>query len=150
MAPFPDADHSVQPSNVTNVYYKMYGGLFIALRGAKWLLKPHAVNVTAASSPSSTLVANVFELPHAPGLATLWAVMLGGGDGVTTATLSVGYLPPASAGNALTFEVLRPGEGSAWSVLPASAVVMGEDAGTTAKLTVPLKRGCAMVRVKPE
>jgi hypothetical protein len=76
--------------------------------------------------------------------------MLGGGDGVTTATLSVGYLPPASAGNALTFEVLRPGEGSAWSVLPGSAMVMGEDAATTAKLTVPLKRGCAMVRVKPE
>jgi hypothetical protein len=37
------------------VYFLQYGALFSSLRGAKWLLKPHALNVSGGSA-----VANVF------------------------------------------------------------------------------------------
>ena len=41
---------------------------------------------------------NVFELPHAPEKATLWAIMLGGDT--TSATLSTAYLPEGGAAGA--------------------------------------------------
>ena len=141
MAPFPQADHCIGSDPLAETIYKAYGGMFSSLVGAKWLLKPHAVNVTGGAA-----VANVFELPHAPETATLWAVMLGQGQSV--AKLSIAYLPTASgeAEVALNFEVMHPGLDHTWTPLPAGAVKAGVGAGT-AELAVPLVQGCAMVRV---
>jgi len=62
MAPLPQADHAISLSDPEVVYeYSRYGGLFTTLRGAKWLLKPHAVNASGAA------LVNVFEQPIAPG-----------------------------------------------------------------------------------
>ena len=59
MAPFPQADHCIASDPMAEALYISYGGMFSALRGAKYLLRPHAVNVTRPA------VANVYELPHA-------------------------------------------------------------------------------------
>lgn len=181
MAPFPQADHCIGPDPKAEALYRMYGPLFQALVGAKWLLKSHAVNITAdgnrselagprvfseyrveakesnwdtergeqhpavAAGPSSFLVANAFESEWAPGFGTLWAAMLGGSNAPTKALLSVKYLP---AGIGLdSFETLLPGVGNGWVPVPASAVVL--DGGGGGQLTIPLKRGCAIVRVQP-
>lgn len=180
MAPFPQADHCIGPDPEAEELYKMYGPLFKAIVGAKWLLKPHAVNITAdgssivvpsrsrtvdkspavirarnqlaptrARSPAtvdpSSLVANAFEMDWAPGFGTLWAVMLGGSNVTTTALLSVRYLPARVDHS--RFEALVPGVGNGWAPLPPSAVVLDGTGG--AKLAVSLKRGCAMIRVRP-
>jgi hypothetical protein len=99
MAPFPQADHAIPEDPAAEVFFLQYGALFSSLRGAKWLLKAHAVNVTGGPA-----VANVFELPHSPGQAGLWALMLGGNQ--TGASLSVAYLH-ADIGPG-SFEVLHP------------------------------------------
>jgi hypothetical protein len=60
MAPFPQADHCIASDPKAEKLYLAYGGMFGALRGAKYLLKAHAVNVTKPA------VVNVYELPQAP------------------------------------------------------------------------------------
>ena len=82
------ADHCIASDPKAEALYLQYGSLFKAIVGAKWLLKPHAAT---ASAP---VVVNAFEMPGAPGSATLWAVMLGGN--ATTASLSLRYLPPGT------------------------------------------------------
>ena len=101
MAPLPDADHAISASDPEVVaLYSRYGGLFTAMRGAKWLLKPHALNVSAGGS----VLANAFELPHAPGKASLWVLALGGNQ--SSAELSVAHL--AAGVSSAGFEVLHP------------------------------------------
>ena len=51
-----------------------------------------------SAAAHTKLVVNVFELPHAPEKATLWAIMLGGD--ITSATLSTAYLPESGAAGA--------------------------------------------------
>ena len=136
MAPFPQADHCIASDPKAEALYISYGGMFTALRGAKYLLKAHAVSVSGGPA-----VANAYELPHAPGAASLWAVMLGGNQ--SSAALTVAHLPSGEP----KFEVLHPGKEHAWAALPAGAVKRAEDGG--AELAVPLRQGCAMVRVAP-
>ena len=63
MAPFPQADHCIASDPKAEALYIAYGGMFTALRGAKYLLKAHAVSVSGGPA-----VANAYELPHAPGV----------------------------------------------------------------------------------
>jgi hypothetical protein len=50
MAPLPQADHAISASDPTVVaWYSRYGEMFTALRGATWLLKPHALNVSGGA-----------------------------------------------------------------------------------------------------
>eukprot|EP01050_Picozoa_sp_SAG11_P011459 SAG11_NODE_1214_length_5503_cov_5.844560_2_plen_791_part_00 len=142
MAPFPQADHCIASDPKAEAMYISYGSMFGALRGAKYLLRPHAINVTKPA------LANVYELPHAPGLATLWSVMLGGNQ--SSAVLSVAFLPTATtvgatAPGANRFEVMHPGAHD-WKPLPPTAAHLVHGGGA-AKLTVPLERGCALVRL---
>ena len=90
------ADHCIASDPKAEALYLQYGSLFKAIVGAKWLLKPHAATVTSVTSaPLPPTVVNAFEMPGAPGSATLWAVMLGGNE-TTTASLSLRYLPPGT------------------------------------------------------
>jgi hypothetical protein len=131
MAPLPQADHAISASDPTVVaLYSRYGEMFSALRGATWLLQPHALNVTSTTGSSvtggdsggeDTVVANVFELPHAPGQATLWVVMLADSS-ETAANLSVAYLPAGTGSDG--FEVLHPRD-VAVPALPIPATMVG-------------------------
>lgn len=60
MAPFPQADHCIASDPQAEAIYIKYGGMFSALRGAKYFLRPHAINITKPA------VANVYEMPHVP------------------------------------------------------------------------------------
>ena len=137
MAPFPQADHCIASDPKAEALYISYGGMFTALRGTKYLLKAHAVSVSGGPA-----VANAYELPHAPGAASLWAVMLGGNQ--SSAALTVAHLPSGEP----KFEVLHPGKEHAWAALPAGVVKRAED-GAAELVAVPLRQGCAMVRVAP-
>jgi len=163
MAPFPQADHCIGLDPAAEAYYIFYGEMMTAIRGSKYLLKPHAVNVTANDKSSKTLVANAFEMPQSSretgvaskaegsaaynGYGMLWPLMLGGGNKTSFATLGVAYLPPATT--ATSFEVMLPSANHAgWKAVPSSDVTF--DAATSkATLTVPLFHGCALVRVNP-
>lgn len=142
MAPFPQADHCIGSDPKAEAYYLAYGQMMRSMVGAKWLLKAHAVNVTGGPAR-----ANAFEMPTAPGSATLWAVMLGGNQ--TTAELSVGYLPETELGvaEATKFEVLHPGASDGWTPLLFGGGGGGVGEAREAQLKVPLVQGCAMVRV---
>ena len=119
--------------------------MMLAMKGAKFLLRTHAANVS--TSASTSLVVNAFEMPSKAqsydGHGTLWALMLGGNITTAHASLSVAYLPPSTA--ATHFESLLPGRGQGWTaVLPANVRL----SGSSATLTLGLLRGCAMVRVR--
>ena len=158
-----EADHCIGEGGVpaaAEAQYVRYGGLFAAMRGAKWLLLPHAVNVTG----DGPALANAFEMPHAPGRASLWAVMLGGAQ--TSAKLSVAHLPDqlpsaGAEGGAYQyqhmFEAQYPGPPPhTWTPLPGAVVIRaaaggGKGGGATAvvQVQVPLHSGCALVRLRP-
>ena len=68
--------------------------------------------------------------------------MLGGNQSV--GTLSVAYLPTQPKDH--RFEVMHPGATHNWKPLPKAAAHLA-DTGSAARLTVPLERGCALVRL---
>ena len=94
MSPLPQADHAISASDpVVVALYSRYGGLFSTLRGAKWLLKPHALNVSSCGGEgrgprSEGPLANVFEQPElVPGKVTKFSYL---GFVCFTSTTSVG------------------------------------------------------------
>jgi len=134
MAPFPGNDHAIAPDPAAEAYYIQYGALFTALRGHKWLLRPHPFALECATVGC---VANVFEFP---GTSTLvWPIMFGGA--AMAANITVAYLPSGS----VTFDVLHPGTDGAWK--PVSPWPLPMPLGE-AKLTVPLANGCALLRAR--
>ena len=70
--------------------------------------------------------------------------MLGGNQSV--GTLSVAYLPVQPKDH--RFEVMHPGSAHNWKPLPTAAAHVAST-GNAARLTVPLERGCALVRLRP-
>ena len=56
MAPFPANDHSLRPSEWIDQLYLDYGLLLKQLKGKKWVLVPHAIEVI-----STTAKANIFK-----------------------------------------------------------------------------------------
>jgi hypothetical protein len=123
MAPFPGNDHSIAPGEWVDRQYLDYGPLLDALRGKKWVLTPHAVTVEG-----DTAKANLFETPG----GYVVPVTFGG-----TATEAVVTLRGIRAGGA---KALTPGA-SEW--VPVKLTGQGE-----LRLTVPLRRGCAIVRLE--
>jgi hypothetical protein len=123
MAPFPGNDHSIAPGEWTDRQYLDYGPLLDALRGKKWVLAPHAVTVEG-----DTAKANLFETPG----GYVVPVTFGG-----NAKEAVVTLRGVRAGSA---KALTPGA-SQW--VPVKLTGQGE-----LRLSVPLRRGCAIVRLE--
>ncbi len=125
MAPFPGNDHSLTPSAWVNQQYLDYGPLMDAMRGRQWVLEPHAAKVEGDAAR-----ANLFETPD----GYIAPVMLGGTAPSVKLVLRGLHGTPQSAA------ALHPGHPE-WVNVPFSR------RGATWVLDVPLKRGCAMVRV---
>ncbi|MGO8750174.1 MAG: hypothetical protein ACLQNE_29865 [Thermoguttaceae bacterium] len=127
MAPFPANDHSICPHPAADAAYLDYGPLLLAMRGKKWVLQPHCIEVAGAAAR-----ANLFEVPAG------WVapVVFGAKD----ATVKVLIRNVAGIGAALKIDVLQPGVEQPRPLTPA-----GEHG--VLELQVPLKRGCAMVRL---
>lgn len=129
MAPFPGNDHSIQPDEWAERYYLDYGPLLDAMRGKRWVLHPHAVNVAGQRAKANMFqVADGFTIPVTFG-STFDLVRL-----YVRAARDL-----AEAERPLDWEALHPGRDP-----PLSLVAARE--GDAFTLDVPLRRGCAVVR----
>ncbi|MHB8866725.1 MAG: hypothetical protein ACYC6N_30560 [Pirellulaceae bacterium] len=124
MAPFPGNDHSIEPDPTTEQWYLDYGPLLSALRGKKWVLEPHCVEVKDGLAK-----ANLFEVPGGYAVPITYA-----GQAPSVEVILRGLPGKMKA------EVLHPGAAE-----PIEVVMTGDS--TMRRLTVPLSRGCAMIRI---
>jgi len=129
-APVPGNDHTITPSPAIDRWYLDYGPLFAALRGKKWVLEPHAVEVAGM-----TAKANVFAVPDG------YVVTVTFGGAAPSATVQL-RLPDAPGGEGAerAVEVWHPG-----SDQPIAAKLVRR--GNTWQIDVPLQRGCALVKI---
>jgi hypothetical protein len=126
--PFPANDHTINPDAWAEGYYLQYGPLLDALRGRKWVLRPHAIEVEGAAAK-----ANLFEVPGG------YVVPVTFGGDRPSATVVLRGLPRLEGQREWRVEVCQPG--GRWRWLPSVA------AGGLIRLEAPLRRGCAMVRL---
>lgn len=151
IAPYPNNNHCLAPAAegqamVKNMYAKgtddefiatpaaaspegmsmAYGPLLTALRGRKWVLAPHCVETMTPG-----VKVNLFEVPGG------YAVPVTFGGKLESAALTLRNLPGLDR---LKAAVLHPSTDSA-------TAVNGRHNEGLLELTVPLKRGCAMVQL---
>ncbi len=128
MAPFPGNDHSLLPGEWVDKQYLDYGPMLQLLKGKKWVLAPHCIEVA-----DQTAKANLFEVPGG------WVVPVtfGPKEGIVSVTIRV---VPGMTGN-MEAEAIYPG--SAQAVM----VPVTHTAGVI-RMAVQTHRGSAMVRIK--
>jgi hypothetical protein len=136
--PYPLDNHEIMPSgNKIDRYFVDYGPLFDALQGRTWVLESHAITVEGDKAK-----ANLFAIPGG-----YLAMLTFGGDNDHADVILRGLAKlPGQTG--FSIDAIRPGE-TEWSQLTAK-----EKSGALT-LNVPLKRGCAAVKLsyvwmKPE
>jgi len=127
-APHPQNDHLIQPDPSVDAEYMVYGPLLDAMRGKKWVLAPHAIEVVG-----NVAKANLFEVPG--GYAA--PVTFGPQEGTVKVILR--NLPGLT--EEVHCEALLPGVQQPQTVRTAFR-------DGALELQVPLKRGCAVVRIK--
>ena len=155
IAPYPNNNHCLSPSAegqamIKNMYAKgkddafiatnaataspegmslAYGPLLTAMRGRKWVLIPHCVQTTTPN-----IKVNLFEVPG----GYVLPVSFGGkAESADVVLRNVKGITPKTVCTAL-----HPG---AETPVPVTLRLDGEKA---IRLTVPLQRGCAMVRLE--
>ncbi len=126
MCPFPGNDHSIRPDEWTDRAYLDYGPLMQQMKYRRWVLSPDPVQVV-----EGTAKANIFEIPEGYIVPVVYAAA----DEVIGLSL-----PAVDASRAWKAEAFYPGEKQ--PVL----LEMGSS-GKTLTLDVPVRRGCAMVRL---
>lgn len=136
-APVPGNDHTILPDGRIEQFYLDYGPMLDALRGKRWVLTPHVVEV-----PGNEAKANLFSVPGG------YVVPVTFGGNLSEANVVLRGLPKLSGQSSFRIEALHPGR-SDW------VPVVSVDKGDALILRVPLRRGCAMVRLayawlKPE
>ena len=125
-APFPGNDHTILPEPQVDQYYLDYGPLLDVMRGKKWVLEPHCVETTTPG-----VKVNLFQVPSGYALP----VTFGG-----TAETAIVRLRSLRDLKKVKYQALQPGADG-----PVPVQAMLKDG--VLELTVPLRRGCAMVRV---
>ena len=124
-APYPSNNHCITPEPLADKLYLDYGPLLDAMRGKKWVLAPHCVE---CSTPEVKV--NLFQVPG----GYIVPVTFGKGS------LAEIVLRNLSAVDRSRLEAIQPGE-------PAIVPIRGRYHDGLLQLVVPLKRGCAMVRI---
>jgi len=125
-APYPYNNHCINPEPSADRLYMDYGPLLDAMRGKKWVLAPRCVETTTPG-----VKVNLFEVPAG------YALPVSFGGQAATATVKVRNIPGLDKLKAVA---LHPGVEIA---APVASTV--EEGALT--LTIPLKRGCAMVQL---
>jgi hypothetical protein len=126
--PYPEADHTIGPDPWVDAEYLKYGRLFNAIRGRRWILTSNVV-----SCVNSTAKVNFFEIPG----GFVIPVTFGAGPQAEI----VCKIPHEINADELTVQVLHP-DAEQWEDLSVSV-----ESENSIRLHVPLKRGCAMVRL---
>jgi hypothetical protein len=127
MAPFPGNDHSLLPGEWVDKQYLDYGPMLELLKGKKWVLEPHCIEVSDQAAK-----ANLFQVPGG------WVIPVTFGPKEGSVTIILRNVDGLS-GN-LTATVVFPGseKGEQLALIPS---------GKEVRIVVPLKRGCGLVRV---
>jgi hypothetical protein len=107
---YPGNNHCIQPDAWAEKYYLDYGPLFDAIRGKKWVLHPHAVEVVGQKAK-----ANLFEVPG----GYVVPVTFGGKEATVKVVLH--GLPRLAGQTGFRMEVLHPGE-ERWTLLAAGSL----------------------------
>jgi len=124
--PYPSNNHCITPSPERDQWYCDYGPLLDAMRGRKWVLTQHCVEVVNGEAK-----ANLFEVQGGYAMP----VTFGGTNQLVKITVrNVKGLKKA------TYEAIYPG-----TEKPVALTAVGKDG--VFELSVPLKRGCAMVKL---
>jgi hypothetical protein len=126
-APYPLNNHCIQPSPERDRWYLDYGPLFDLLRGKNWVLEAYCVEVAGRAAK-----ANLFQVTGG------WVAPVVFGGTNTIVTLKIHNVPGLK--KTTRCEIFHPGAGA-----PAPAWLSGTDEDL--EVQVPLKRGCAMVRL---
>ena len=154
MAPMPGNDHSILPgSQLVQGAYMDYAPVFAALRGCEWVLdavRPVTASIAGGSSGQQQQqpLTNVFramgtsQLPAAPGQLLVVAVLAGANASSLSITVSGDALFASASVQAYS---LVPGAEQAWQSLGQLPVV----AGSLTASSVPMQRGCALLRLVP-
>ncbi len=128
-APLSGNDHTILPTaNIDRAYFD-YGPLLDALRGKRWVLEPHAIEVV-----ENVAKGNLFDVPGA------YVVPLTFGGDATNARVVLRRLTRQPGQRVFHAEVIHPGQ-ALWVPLDA------EDNDGVVRMNVPLARGCAMVKL---
>ena len=128
--PYPVNNHEIMPSgNTIDRFFVDYGPLFDALRGKTWVLEPRAIKVEGEKAK-----ANLFAVPGG-----YLAMLTFGGDN-ENAQVTLRGLKGSTGEEGYAVEVIHPGD-SDWTSLAT------DDKGDASMLNVPLKRGCAAVKL---
>ncbi len=127
-APVPGNDHTILPAAGFDQYYLDYGPLLEAMRGKRWVLLPHVIEVLGNAAKANLFqVSGGYAIPVTfAGKAATVGLALRGLEDVTEKTVC---------------EVIHPG-GKKW--IPVKAAVADDEV----HLDVPVQRGCAMVRLQ--
>ena len=127
MCPYPENDHGVrwEPAEGRQPWVD-YGLMMAALKGKKWVLEPHCIQVSGDEAQ-----ANLFEVEGG------WAapITLGKSDKVKVQIRNVPFLS-----GKIKVEVLHPG-------VKQPLLVQSRIKNEVAEIVVPLIRGCAMIRI---
>ena len=127
--PFPANDHTINPGAWAEKYYLDYGPMLDLLRGRKWVLTANPAEVFGGDAK-----ANIFSIPG----GYVVPVMFGGSESSVKVVLH-GIKAPADL-HRCSVQALYPGSELPWNITPVSTA-------NGVSLDVPLKRGCAMVRI---
>jgi hypothetical protein len=135
--PYPENDHAILPDAWAERQYLDYGPLLDALRGKRWVLAPHCVEVQESAAKS-----NVFEVPGG------YVVPLTFGGTKRVVRLTLRGLRRSEGLQSCHAEAIHPGGGK----VPLPIARQDQD---RLEVDVPLLRGCAIVRLsyawfKPE
>lgn len=128
-APFPGNDHTVTPEPAVDRLYLDYGPLLEALRGKRWVLAPHCVEAVGGGAK-----VNLFEVPGGFALPVTFA---GKAESVIVRVRNAPGL------NSVRIEALLPGTEAP---RPVSSILKDG----VLEFTVPIRRGCSVVRITRE
>jgi hypothetical protein len=127
MAPFPGNDHSIRPDEWTDKQYLDYGPLLSLMRGKKWVLEPHCIEVI-----DNVAKANLFKVSGGYVIPVVF------GKEVKEVTINVRNVAGLEH---IVCKALYPGSEDVITLKSET------DSGSL-KIHVPLVRGCAMVKLE--
>ncbi|MGL6195420.1 MAG: NPCBM/NEW2 domain-containing protein [Thermoguttaceae bacterium] len=128
-APLPDNCHCINPDPVADQFYLDYGKMMTLMRGRKWVLQPHCIEVKNGAAK-----VNMFEIPEGFVIPVCFA---GDATEVEVVIQNVKGLKQVNA------EAFHPAS-------ETSVPVLSRYENGTLTLNVPVKRGCAMVKLTPQ
>jgi hypothetical protein len=123
-APVPGNDHTILPSPFADKWYSDYAPLLDVMRGRKWVLTPHAIEVHGSAKVNLFTVGKDYVMP----------VTFGGTDKNVSITVR------NVANGRYKVTVLHPGKSK-------PVVLSAVSTNKALSLRIPLERGCGMVKL---